>query len=90
MEANVTRELGGRWLQEAVHIPSQANQVLFHSAPQTKGTVSDTNIHHGLEERLPHHRKVKLESFKSQKLLLLLKASRVRGGLPSTWIHADS
>lgn len=52
--------------------------------------VSDTNVHHGSEEGLSHHRKIHLESFKSQKLLLLPKVSMVRGGLPSTWIRADT
>lgn len=43
--------------------------------------------HHGSEEGISQHRKIKLELFKSQKLLLLPKAVRVRGGLPSTWIR---
>lgn len=64
--------------------------MLFHCALQAKGTVSDTNIHRGSKEELSHHRKIKLELFKSQKLLLLPKASRIRGGLPSTRIHADA
>lgn len=63
----------------------------FFTAPQTKGMLaSDTNLHCGSEEGLSHHRKMKLESFKSHKLLLSPKADRVRGGLPSTWICADT
>lgn len=64
--------------------PTSGEPGAFSLSTANQETVRDTDIHHGSEEGLSQHRKIKPELFKSQKLLPLPKASRVRGGLPST------